>query len=102
MSNQTGNATAVGSKSLFGRLLCMIGVHKWGAIGYDSILNPIALEQCRRCKIGRQFHPAGMEFTFTAEQMRTLDDGDSIAMIPDVTKRPSIESSATGGEKVVK
>ncbi len=86
---------AVGSSAWFGRLWCRLGAHKWGVVGYNSILNPMPVEQCRRCKIGRQFHLVGAEFYYSAEQMRGLNDGDPVANQPDVTRRPNVTSSAT-------
>jgi hypothetical protein len=57
------------------------------------------VEQCKRCKIGRQFHPAGAEFYYSAEQMRGLNDGDPVARQPDVTKRPNAGAQRPGTPK---
>ena len=56
-------------RGFWGTLGCIVGLHRWTIIGYNSILNPLPVERCDRCGIGRQFHVTGAEFRFTREEM---------------------------------
>jgi hypothetical protein len=56
-------------RGFLGTLVCLFGLHRWEIVGYNSILNPLPVERCARCGIGRQFHVVGAEFRFTREQM---------------------------------
>lgn len=50
---------------------CHFGIHDWQIIGYNSVLNPLPVEQCSRCGCGRQFEmTSGAEIRWTPEQMK--------------------------------
>lgn len=54
------------------KLLCAIGFHQWKIVGYNSVLNPMPVEMCERCGIGRQFHMYGAEFRWTKDEMNQM------------------------------
>jgi hypothetical protein len=56
-------------RCFWGTLGCFVGLHRWTTVGYNSFLNPLPVERCDRCGIGRQFHIMGAELRFTKEQM---------------------------------
>lgn len=51
------------------KLLCVIGLHRWTTVGYNSVLNPMPVERCERCGRGRQFHMYGDVYTWTRAEM---------------------------------
>lgn len=53
--------------------LCKIGFHSFKDLPlWGGVLNPMPVEICKRCGIGRQFHIMGAEFRYTKEQMDAL------------------------------
>lgn len=51
------------------KFLCIIGFHKWETVGYNSVLNPMPVERCTCCGIGRQFHMYGDECRWSKTEM---------------------------------
>ena len=41
---------------LLGKFLCLIGLHRWKPMGYNSYYNPTPVNQCQRCGKGTQIH----------------------------------------------
>ena len=57
---------------------CAIGIHKWRSLGVRGIVIPWLIEQCQRCKCGRETSFTGT-LTYTPEQMADAHqqgDGD--------------------------
>ena len=50
------------------KLLCLFGCHQWHPLTSGSILNPVPVERCERCGIGRQLHWAG-EIRWSRQEM---------------------------------
>lgn len=60
-------AEALSNKKSF---LCRIGLHRWRNIGCTLFAD--ALDECRRCGIGRMFMLPGAEVRYTKEQMQAI------------------------------
>jgi len=53
---------------------CRFGIHRWNIIGYNSVLNPMPVEQCTRCGLGRQFQMCGSEIQCAPEDMKEAEE----------------------------
>lgn len=52
--------------------LCKIGLHKWTELGMNSFLEPLPVECCKRCGIGRKLLLVGAYLVYSKEQMDAL------------------------------
>lgn len=51
------------------KIRCLVGLHYWHEVGFVSLLNPIQLERCRRCGVGRQFQFMGALMYYSKPEM---------------------------------
>lgn len=49
------------------KVLCKIGLHRFKPFAHNSLVNPLPVEECARCGIGRQLSPYGYETRYTRE-----------------------------------
>lgn len=56
-------------------ILCFFGLHDWHIVGYNSVINPLPVERCKDCGIGRQFNICGAEFRWTKDEMDAICSG---------------------------
>jgi hypothetical protein len=50
-------------------LLCLIGLHEYRPFAFNSVVNPLPIEECERCGLGRQWNVAGFLTKYTRRQM---------------------------------
>ena len=51
-------------------LRCALGLHAFVPWAVNSVVEPLAIEKCRRCGCGRKFLICGASIRYSVEQMR--------------------------------
>ena len=63
---------------MIGRLLCWLGIHAFKPWAWNSVVEPLPIERCERCGVGRKFLTCGAAIRYSRETMeeaaRELED----------------------------
>ena len=54
---------------MFDRLLCWLGLHDFEPWAYNSVIELLPIEKCRRCGVGRKCLTYGVVLRYSVEQM---------------------------------
>jgi hypothetical protein len=55
-------------------LLCRIGIHRFRPWAWNSVIEPLPIERCDRCGVGRKFLVCGAEIRYSVDTMAEADE----------------------------
>jgi hypothetical protein len=73
---------------MLGRIACFFGLHRFRPWAINSVVEPLPVERCERCGVGRKWLTCGVELRYSREQMAEAEE--------DLIQREAAKTSTAG------